>query len=141
MAEDKTMRKIESITELRLEYARLQAVKSEQEYILKQDVHNIVDSLKPINLLLNLSSDLFARRKEKGVIDGIMNMGLYLLSNKILGGGAPSIMKSILTYVGQNVASNLITSKSTSVFDKIKGLFKKKILNKTADFEPEHLFK
>jgi hypothetical protein len=123
------MRKLENIDQLRQEYARLQAVKTEQEYILKNDLDETLDRLKPINLLMNLSSDLFARRKEKGIIDGALNLGMYILTNKFLGGGTPSMLKSLLSYVGQNVASNLITSKSESIFSKIKGLFKKKVEN------------
>lgn len=132
------MRKIESIAELRLERARLTSLKTEQEYILKNDVDGIVDRLKPINLLMNLSSELFARRKEKGIVDGALNLGMYLLTNKFLGGGAPGIVKSILTYVGQNVASNLITSKSESIFDKVRGLFKKKSAKDSGPFDHKY---
>ena len=131
MVEETIMRKIESIEELRKECARLTALKTEQEYVLKNDVDAIVDRLKPINLLMNLSSELFARRKEKGIVDGALNLGMYILTNKFLGGGTPGIIKSLLTYVGQNVASNLITSKSESLMDRVKGLFKKKV-NKEA---------
>jgi hypothetical protein len=140
MAEGITMRKIESIEELRLECARLTALKTEQEYILKNDVEAIVERLKPINLLMNLSSDLFARRKEKGIIDGALNLGLYILTNKFLGGGTPGIIKSVLTYVGQNVAANLITSKSETLFDKVKGLFKKKVNKEAGLFGADHAF-
>ncbi len=117
------MRKIENITQLRQEYARLSALKTEQEELLKRDMKEIMESLKPVNLLISLSKDLFAKRNDKALLVKGLTMGLQLLTNRFLSGNKVGIVKSILAYIGQNVASNLIATKSEGIFSKIKGLF------------------
>lgn len=116
------MRKIENITQLRQEYARLSALKTEQEELLKRDFNDILESLKPVNLLISLSKDLFARRNDRALLTSGLNLGLQLLANKLLSSKV-GIMKSVLTYVGQSIASNLLASKSEGILDRIKGMF------------------
>lgn len=117
------MRKIDNITQLRQEYARLSAMKIEQEELLKRDMADIVESLKPVNILFSLSRDLFAKKNDKILLQTGLNIGLQLLTSKLLAGGKVGIVKTILTYLGQNVASNLISSKAPSIMDRIKGMF------------------
>jgi hypothetical protein len=80
------MARIENIDQLRMEILRLEKSTSEQEIRLKQDLANIRQELKPINLVLNSLSSITGIKFNKNVFlkDGILYGANLLLQRFIL---------------------------------------------------------
>lgn len=117
------MRSIKNIQELEEELQRLQSRKMQLETGIRNDVQSIRDGLKPLRILGRVLSgfirkdashnDLFAR----GVGEGA-----HLLSEMYLLKGLPSIAKKLLSSAIGNVATNLVSSKTTPIASYIGGL-------------------
>lgn len=127
------MRKIENITDLRAEYARLNALKHRQEEILTNDFKDIAESLRPVNILATVASDLFTVKNNKRMMSSGFNILLRFLSERYLLKNS-GFFKHFMAFMGQNLANNIVDSKKSSIVDKVKGWFEK-LFNRSKESE------
>ena len=78
-------KKIENISELRLEIKRLRELSKVQEEIIREDVADIKESLKPKNILMDaLESITGLRFDKKSIFENGLSAGLLLLVKKYI---------------------------------------------------------
>jgi hypothetical protein len=76
--------KIENTDQLRKEIKRLEALKNQQELIIKQDVYEIKESLKPINILHQFINSILNKNHSNDMPHSAISLFLISLIEKIL---------------------------------------------------------
>jgi hypothetical protein len=116
--------KIENMAQLRREMQRLEAVKSHQEDLLRQDLKEVKKSLHPKRLIAEFLG-IFTTGNENNpdLLRNGLTLGLNFLSDRLLFGKAPSsIIKYLLTQFVQKTAANAISGQPDTIVDKIKSM-------------------
>ena len=79
------IKKIENISELRLEIKRLRELSKVQEEVIREDVADIKESLKPKNILMDaLESITGLKFDKKSIFENGLSAGLLLLVKKYI---------------------------------------------------------
>lgn len=117
---------IENITQLKIEYSRLQELRAQQEEELLNDMKEVKNNLTPLNLISNV---LFAKKKPMGLLVNGLMFGLSFLTGRTLLKKAVGFPASIVASLIQPIVVSLISSKSGVIFERIKNLFKSKKSN------------
>lgn len=125
-------KEIENITQLRVEYSRLQELRDQQEEDIRNDLKEIKNNLKPFNVVSNI---LFAKKRPANLLANSLVFGISLLAGNIFFKKSANLTKSIAAYLVQNIASNFISSKSDSILERVKRLFKFKKKNNPSQLD------
>ena len=106
--------RIENIKDLRREIKRLESLKNEQSNILKNDVAEIKESLKPINLINHIIDSFFHKTP---------NANEPLKDS--FAGGLASVLHNILSKVFINVEQK-VEPIVLNLIEKVRGFFNKR---------------
>lgn len=121
-----TTKSIENITQLKIEYSRLQELRAQQEEEILNDMKEVKNKLTPLNLISNV---LFAKKKPMGLLVNGLMLGLSFLTGRALlkkAGGFPTFIAASLI---QPIVVSFIFSKSGFIIERMKNLFKSKKSN------------
>lgn len=106
--------KIENASDLRREIKRLESQKKEQSAVLKNDVEEIKESLKPINLINSLIDSFFKKSPNQN----------ETLKDSFAGGLA-FILSNLLSKLFVNV-EHKVEPIVLNLIEKVRGFFKRK---------------
>ncbi len=106
--------KIESIKDLREEYARLHSISLKQEKAMIEDVNISLEKLRPANMVINLANNLFTEKKNTSIVSKGIDLGLHLLSNKLISQKSPGYAKHVLSFVAKNIGARFLNRETTT---------------------------
>ena len=119
--------KISNIEELRAEKVRLQVKKAALEEAIKDDIHEIKESLNPMNLLKSKVNH--AKNGENGTMNKLLgtslSFGLDFLITRLLFKKSGFLKKTIMSLLIHNVGSKVLTNKSGSIISAVKEFIEK----------------
>ncbi|TYP98178.1 hypothetical protein C7447_103348 [Tenacibaculum adriaticum] len=92
----------------------LKAKKDKDFNVLKSQLSNSYNNLKPANMLRQMLTGLSTEPKVKnGVLDFVLSLSGGYLSKRLLIGKSNSFLKSIIGYIVQMKATKIISNKIT----------------------------
>lgn len=119
---------IENITQLRIEYSRLQELRVHQEEQLLNDLKEIKNNSTPLKIIFNLFS---ARKKPaKLLINGLV-FGLSFLAGRMFLKKKESFPKSIATSLIRSIPLSVFSAISFPLFKRVIHFYKSKKKNAT----------
>jgi hypothetical protein len=104
--------KIENTDQLRKEIKRLEALKNQQELIIKQDVYEIKESLKPINIIHNIINSILSKNNSHDKPHSSISLFIISVIEQVL----PKVFSKFEDKVDPLV--NSITEKLSNFFNK-----------------------
>jgi hypothetical protein len=115
------MRKIENLTDLRLEIRRLEVQKASQEKAISNDIREIHLLLSPAHVIKRTISSLFDYTTDtNSMVKGGVNMGVSFLIEKVLLRNSSGIVRNLVSFLATNIATNIASKNSGAVVGKIK---------------------
>jgi hypothetical protein len=119
--------KISNIEELRAEKVRLQVKKAALEEAIKDDIHEIKESLNPMNLLKSKVHHI--KNGENGMGNKLLgtslSFGLDFLITRLLFKKSGFLKKTIMSLLIHNIGSKVLTNKSGSIISAVKEFIEK----------------
>lgn len=124
------MQKITSVVELRNAISLLEKKKADDSLILKQDIHNALESLKPVNIIKSTFTDLASSQEVRdNILSTALGMTAGFLSKRLIVGATNNPFKKMFGSIIQMGISKIVSKKSEG-----KGIsFIKKIFNKRTE--------
>jgi hypothetical protein len=115
------MNRIENLSDLRREIKRLQVVKASNEQALTHDIRELHESLKPANLVINTLRGFFETDSgPSGLLKSGVSAGVNLLIEKLLFRKSNFIVKTLMSYLGGNLANNLVKNNTGAIVEKVR---------------------
>lgn len=91
----------------------LQAKRTKQLFLLKEQFHHTYESLKPINLIKGTLAQVSASPEIiKGIMDNAIGIGTGLLSKKLLFGSSRNPVKKLLGTMVQIAITNIVSKRT-----------------------------
>ena len=117
---------ITTTAQLKTAIAQVQIKNEEQKNILRHQFNEVIESLKPVNLLKSTVKDIGESPGiAKAAIGTTVAIGAGVLSKKMIVGNSTGIFKRILGGVVEFVVANGIAKNSDAIADKSIKLLKK----------------
>ena len=117
---------ITTTAQLKTAIAQVQIKNEEQKIILRQQFNEVIESLKPVNLLKSTVKDIAESPGiAKAAIGTTVAIGAGVLTKKMIVGNSTSIFKRILGGVMEFVVANGIANNSNAIADRSIKLLKK----------------
>ena len=109
--------KIRTYDDLLLEKVRLQSLLNDQRALIRQDVADLRNELKPIKSVLGFAGKLLSKDKRNPVINaGVDLIGDVLLKN-FLFARSGFLLKWIAPYIIKNFSANLLAKNQSGILD------------------------
>ena len=125
------MKKITSVLELKEQIFLLEAKQADEKQLLKDEVKNLHESLKPTNLIKNAVGELTSLPDFKGnILNAVVSIAAGFFSKKIAIGSTHNPIKQLLGTLLQMGVTSVVSKNNEKVNGIAKGLiraiFKKK---------------
>lgn len=105
------------------EISQLEQKELMQRELLKSQLHQTVESLKPSSLVKSaFNSITSAKNFKSNVLDTSLGIGAGLLAKKWYLGASRNIFKKLAGFVLQNITTGLVTKKMPGIREKISSL-------------------
>lgn len=119
------MNKIKDMKDLRVEILRLQALQKEQRDILRKDLKEIREGLKPSTLIKDMLSSIVSR---KFVYDSLFTTGLgfgitFFIKRLLFRKSNKGLVKGFFWHFLQNIISRILRIPSRTLNQSLKSLF------------------
>jgi|SRR6185436_3717797 len=99
------MRKVNSLTELKVELKRLQQEQLYLENEIKENIHVLKKSLSPVTVASKMLVN-----KNSGVVNGLVNLLADILVKKVLFRNSNFLLRFIFSFLAGNSANNWVHS-------------------------------
>ncbi len=118
------MRKIDNLTDLRKEKARLNLELAAYEEQLHEDVQWIKQELNPVKVAGKLVSNAMLDKNHGVLNEGLRGTVDFVLKNLVLS-KAGWITKLVVPFVVKNISSNYLLEKKPEIFGMLRNLIRK----------------
>lgn len=114
--------RIETYEQLLKEKKRLQTLIEAQKELVRYDIKEIGEELKPLSIAFRFLRNITTRKKN-GVLNYGTNMMVDLLVKKLLLAKAGWVTKLIVPFLVKNYASHVMAENKTTLWQKITNIF------------------
>jgi hypothetical protein len=119
------MQHIKTAGDLKAAILALEERKKAEEKMLAYTMHNIIENLKPINILKNSFRNISSSPAVRtNLVKGATGIVAGLLSKKLIVGASTNLFRRLLGNAVQIGIAAITTKKAENIAAKVKGLFK-----------------